>query len=146
MAVPGGDPDRFSRRIVGWSLSRQIDAALVLRGPGDGVAAAVPPGRARCTTPTCGVQYASASLRHLLQREGLTMSMSRKGNPWDNAMMESFFGSLKTEWIDDSYATETQREWRCSSTLRCSIIRPDGTVRWAISVRWNTNGAIKQSI
>ena len=49
-----------------------------------------------------GVQYASESLRGLLKREGLTMSMSRKGDPWDNAMMESFFGSLKTEWIDQS--------------------------------------------
>ena len=37
------------------------------------------------------------------------MSMSRKGRPWDNAMMESFFGSLKTEWIDEEYATEAQR-------------------------------------
>jgi transposase InsO family protein len=34
------------------------------------------------------------------------MSMSGKGDPWDNAMMESFFGSLKTEWIDTGYATE----------------------------------------
>jgi putative transposase len=47
-------------------------------------------------------------MRRLLEREGLTMSMSRKGNPWDNAMMESFFGSLKTEWIDEGYATEAQ--------------------------------------
>lgn len=36
------------------------------------------------------------------------MSMSRKGDPWDNAMMESFFGTLKTEWIDDEYPTEAQ--------------------------------------
>jgi putative transposase len=55
-----------------------------------------------------GVQYASGSLRELLQREGLTMSMSRKGDPWDNAMMESFPGSLKTVWIDTGYTTEAQ--------------------------------------
>jgi putative transposase len=55
-----------------------------------------------------GVQYASQALRDLLEREGLTMSMSRKGDPWDNAMMESFFGALKTEWIDHGYATEAQ--------------------------------------
>jgi putative transposase len=43
-----------------------------------------------------------------LAREGLTMSMSRKRDPWDNAMMESFFGSLKTGWIDTDYATEEE--------------------------------------
>ena len=99
--------DCFSRRIVGWSLSRQIDAALVC-------AALEMALRRRCPQGDLvhhsdrGVQYASGSLRKLLQREGLTMSMSRKGDPWDNAMMESFFGSLKTEWIDTGYATEAQ--------------------------------------
>jgi putative transposase len=99
--------DCFSRRIVGWSLSRQIDAALVC-------AALEMALRRRCPQGDLvhhsdrGVQYASQTLRHLLQREGLMMSMSRKGDPWDNAMMESFFGSLKTEWIDTGYATEAQ--------------------------------------
>jgi transposase InsO family protein len=99
--------DCFSRRIVGWSLSRHIDAELVC-------AALEMALRRRCPRGDLvhhsdrGVQYASASLRKLLQREGLTMSMSRKGDPWDNAMMESFFGSLKNEWIDKEYATEAQ--------------------------------------
>ena len=99
--------DCFSRRIVGWSLSRRIDAELVC-------AALEMALRRRCPQGDLvhhsdrGVQYASQSLRHLLQREGLTMSMSRQGDPWDNAMMESFFGSLKTEWIDEGYATEAQ--------------------------------------
>ncbi len=99
--------DCFSRRIVGWSLSRQIDAELVCAA----LAMAL---RRRCPQGDLvhhsdrGVQYASGALRSLLQREGLTMSMSRKGDPWDNAMMESFFGSRKTEWIDTGYATEAQ--------------------------------------
>jgi putative transposase len=99
--------DCFSRRIVGWSLSRQIDAELVC-------AALEMALRRRCPQDDLvhhsdrGVQYASQALRDRLKREGLTMSMSRKGNPWDNAMMESFFGSLKTEWIDEGYATETE--------------------------------------
>jgi putative transposase len=99
--------DCFSRRIVGWSLSRQIDAELVC-------AALEMALRRRCPQGDLvhhsdrGVQYASQRLRKLLQREGLTMSMSRKGDPWDNAMMESFFGSLKTEWIVTGYATEAQ--------------------------------------
>ena len=99
--------DCFSRRIVGWSLSRRIDAELVCTA----LTMAL---RRRCPLGDLvhhsdrGVQYASQALRSLLQREGLTMSMSHKGDPWDNAMMESFFGSLKTEWIDTGYATESQ--------------------------------------
>jgi transposase InsO family protein len=99
--------DCFSRRIVGWSLSRQIDAALVCAALEMALQRRCPQ-RDLVHHSDRGVQYASASLRSLLQREGLTMSMSRKGDPWDNAMMESFFGSLKTEWIDTGYATEAQ--------------------------------------
>jgi len=99
--------DCFSRRVVGWSLSRRIDAELVCTALEMAL-------RRRCPQSDLvhhsdrGVQYASEALRSLLQREGLTMSMSRQGDPWDNAMMESFFGSLKTEWIDTGYATEAQ--------------------------------------
>ncbi len=99
--------DCFSRRIVGWSLSRSIDAELVC-------AALEMALSRRCPSSDLvhhsdrGVQYASRSLRKRLADAGLTMSMSRKGNPWDNAMMESFFGSLKTEWDARDYATEAQ--------------------------------------
>jgi putative transposase len=99
--------DCFSRRIVGWSLSRVIDADLVC-------AALEMALRRRCPQSDLvhhsdrGVQYASRPLRKRLKEVGVTMSMSRKGDPWDNAMMESFFGSLKTEWITTDYATEAQ--------------------------------------
>ena len=46
-----------------------------------------------------GVQYASDDYQQKLADLGIVCSMSRKGNCWDNAMMESFFGSLKTEWV-----------------------------------------------
>ena len=99
--------DCFSRRIVGWSLSRNIDADLVCAA----LAMAL---QQRCPQDDLvhhsdrGVQYASQKLRERLARHHVTMSMSRKGDPWDNAMMESFFGSLKTEWIDTDYATEAE--------------------------------------
>ena len=99
--------DCFSRRIVGWSLSRNIDADLVC----DALAMAL---LQRCPQDDLvhhsdrGVQYASQKLREKLAQHNVTMSMSRKGDPWDNAMMESFFGSLKTEWIDADYATEEE--------------------------------------
>jgi transposase InsO family protein len=99
--------DCFSRRIVGWSLSRHIDAELVCAALEMALHRRCPQGDLVHHSDR-GVQYASESLRGLLKREGLTMSMSRKGDPWDNAMMESFFGSLKTEWIDEEYATEAQ--------------------------------------
>ncbi|MBP7052897.1 MAG: IS3 family transposase [Phycisphaerae bacterium] len=99
--------DCFSRRVVGWSLSRHIDAQLVCAALEMALHRRCPQGDLVHHSDR-GVQYASESLRGLLQREGLTMSMSRKGDPWDNAMMESFFGSLKTEWIDEEYATEAQ--------------------------------------
>jgi len=99
--------DCFSRRIVGWSLSRHIDAQLVCAALEMALHRRCPQGDLVHHSDR-GVQYASESLRGLLKREGLTMSMSRKGDPWDNAMMESFFGSLKTEWIDEEYATEAQ--------------------------------------
>jgi len=99
--------DCFSRRIVGWSLSRTIDAELVC----DALAMAL---LQRCPPDDLvhhsdrGVQYASLKLREKLAQHNVTMSMSRKGDPWDNAMMESFFGSLKTEWIATDYATEEE--------------------------------------
>jgi transposase InsO family protein len=97
--------DCFSRRIVGWSLSRRIDAELVCAALAMALRRRRPQGDLVHHSDR-GVQYASEVLRSLLQREGLTMSMSHKGDPWDNAMMESFFGSLKTEWIANAYATE----------------------------------------
>jgi putative transposase len=99
--------DCFSRRIVGWSLSRRIDADLVCAALEMALRRRGPQGDLVHHSDR-GVQYASQAMRDRLHREGLTMSMSRKGNPWDNAMMESFFGSLKTEWIDEGYATEAQ--------------------------------------
>jgi len=56
-----------------------------------------------------GVQYASEDYQHLLKSHGLTASMSGKGDCWDNAMMESFWATLKTELIHQSrYATRDQ--------------------------------------
>jgi putative transposase len=99
--------DCFSRRIVGWSLSRRIDAELVCAALEMALRRRGPQGDLLHHSDR-GVQYASEAMRKRLKQEGLTMSMSRKGDPWDNAMMESFFGSLKTEWIDEGYATEAE--------------------------------------
>lgn len=99
--------DCFSRRIVGWSLSQAIDADLVCAALEMALFRRCPSGDLVHHSDR-GIQYASRSLRKRLADAGLTMSMSRKGDPWDNAMMESFFGSLKTEWVVTGYATEQE--------------------------------------
>lgn len=99
--------DCFSRRVVGWSLSRNIDADLVCAALEMALSGRCPQSDLVHHSDR-GVQYASQALRDQLQRAGGTMSMSRKGNPWDNAMTESFFGTLKTEWIASGYATEEE--------------------------------------
>ena len=90
--------DLFSRRIVGWSMSDTIDSALVQsamkmalqhRNPDAGL----------IHHSDRGVQYAAQDFQDLLEANQAVCSMSRKGNCWDNACVESFFGSLKNEWV-----------------------------------------------
>lgn len=88
--------DLFSRRVVGWSMSATMTAQLVTdallmaiwrRGKSD----------ALLHHSDQGSQYTSEQFRKLMQDNGVTCSMSRSGNVWDNAAMESFFSTLKTE-------------------------------------------------
>ena len=88
--------DLFSRRVVGWSMSATMTAQLVTdallmaiwrRGKPD----------ALLHHSDQGSQYASEQFRSLMEDNGVTCSMSRSGNVWDNAAMESFFSTLKTE-------------------------------------------------
>jgi putative transposase len=90
--------DLYSRRIVGWSLSEQIDAKLAT----DALQMAISQRRPQAGLvhhSDRGVQYACDDFQDLLKDNGIVCSMSRKGNCWDNACMESFFGSFKTEWM-----------------------------------------------
>jgi len=90
--------DLFSRRIVGWSMQATMTAQLVT----DALVMAI----WRRGKPLAllhhsdrGSQYSSGPFQTLLADNGITCSMSRSGNVWDNAVMESFFSSLKTERI-----------------------------------------------
>jgi putative transposase len=89
--------DLYSRKIVGWSMSDRLDTTLVVdafkfavstRGKADGSAI--------CHFDR-GSQYASKEFKELVEDSGFKLSMSRKGNCWDNAVSESFFHSLKVE-------------------------------------------------
>jgi len=88
--------DLFSRRVVGWSMQTAMTSQLVTdalmmaiwrRGPADML----------LHHSDQGSQYTSEEFQRLLEGLGVTCSMSRSGNCWDNAVMESFFSTMKTE-------------------------------------------------
>ena len=100
--------DLFSRRVVGWSMKAEMTAQLVTdalmmaiwrRGKPD----------ALLHHSDQGSQYTSEQFQRLMTDNSITCSMSRSGNVWDNAAMESFFSSLKTERIArKTYRTRNQ--------------------------------------
>jgi putative transposase len=90
--------DLFSRRVVGWAADGHMRTELVLNALAMAIARRRPaPGLVHHSDR--GSQYASHRYQQELARHGMVPSMSRKGNCWDNAVAESFFGSIKTELI-----------------------------------------------
>jgi len=88
--------DLFSRRIVGWSMADHMETELV----SDALKMALArrcPGEGLLHHSDRGSQYASDDYMHLLQNNGITASMSRRGDCWDNAVMESFWSTFKCE-------------------------------------------------
>lgn len=111
--------DLFSRRVVGWSMSATMTAQLVAnalimaiwrRGKPD----------ALLHHSDQGSQYTSEQFQQLMADNGVTCSMSRSGNVWDNAAMESFFSSLKTERIEKKiYRTRAQAKADVFDYIEC---------------------------
>jgi putative transposase len=100
--------DLCSRKIVGWSMADHMRAEL----PGDALSMAI---TRRCPDAGLlhhsdrGVQYACDDYRQLLLAQGMEMSMSGRGDCWDNAVMESFWSTLKNELVNhERYATRQQ--------------------------------------
>jgi putative transposase len=90
--------DLFSRRIVGWALETHLRTELVEKALKHALGSRVP--RAGILHHSDqGSQYASASYRRILDLNGIQASMSRAGNCYDNAVVESFFGTLKQELV-----------------------------------------------
>ena len=88
--------DLFARRVVGWATGVRLERGLVLRALGD-ARARRRPGPGLLHHSDRGTQYASGDYQELLARAGMLTSMSRKGNCWDNAVMERFCSTLKAE-------------------------------------------------
>lgn len=103
-----GVMDLCSRKIVGWSMADHMRVELV----SDALKMAVArrnPAEGLLHHSDRGVQYASEDYRHLLESEGMQISMSGKGDCWDNAAVESFWSTLKSELVNhEHYATHEQ--------------------------------------
>lgn len=96
--------DMHSRKIIGWKTSRNIDSKLVI-GALDQALTFRNPTAGLIVHSDRGSQYASDCFRRRLAAKGLVQSMSRRGNCYDNAPMESFFKSYKTEEVQQIYDT-----------------------------------------
>ena len=98
--------DLSSRKIVGWSMSSRIDATLPLMALKRALKARGAPWMHHSDR---GSQYASDTYQKELKAYGITVSMSRTGNPYDNATMESFFGTLKIEEVQGRCYRDAQQ-------------------------------------
>jgi putative transposase len=105
--------DAFSRRVIGWALDATLEADLTLaalqmaleeRRPGPGLV----------HHSDRGVQYAAGDYTDLLKQHGIEISMSRRGNPYDNALCESFMKTLKSEEV-------YRQEYRDRTDARASL-------------------------
>jgi putative transposase len=90
--------DRYTRRIIGWAMHQILDARLVSAALRMALLQRRP-SRPLIIHSDRGAQFASAAYRQLLAQHGLVASMSRKGNCYDNAFIESFWSSLKYEVV-----------------------------------------------
>ena len=105
--------DLASRRVVGWAMRHSLDAELALSAAGMALAARQPAAGLLHHSDR-GVQYASAEYRALLATHGIEVSMSRRGDCWDNAVAESFFATLELELI-------ARRTWHTHAEARRAI-------------------------
>jgi len=90
--------DLYSRKIIGWALSKSLEAELACAALNMALEDRKPP-KGCIHHSDRGVQYASEAYVDILKKAGLQISMSRRGNPYDNAAMESFMKTLKQEEV-----------------------------------------------
>jgi putative transposase len=111
--------DLFSRKVVGWSMSDGLKA----RGVAEALVMAIARRKPRAGLlhhSDRGIQYACELYRSLLAEHGITCSMSRPGNCYDNAVVESFFGTLKSELVHRTrYRTRAEARSRIFEWIEC---------------------------
>jgi putative transposase len=105
--------DLYSRSVVGWHLSASLSTDLPLAALHKALLRRRP-GRGLLHHSDRGCQYTSTAYRDALAANGIAVSMSRRGNCWDNAVAESFFATIKTELVD-------RRRWKTRLELRTAV-------------------------
>ena len=105
--------DLYSRAVVGWALSTSLSTELPLTALENALKRRRPKASLMHHSDR-GCQYTSTEYQAVLDKEGITVSMSRRGNCWDNAVAESFFATLKTELVH-------RRSWPSRGELRAAI-------------------------
>ena len=103
--------DLYSRRLIGWSMRESLETELPLAALDMALETRQHPA-AVIHHSDRGCQYASQAYRQILQSNELVPSMSRKGNCYDNATMESFWSSIKTELLQEGLERKTRAEVR----------------------------------
>ncbi len=106
--------DAFSRRVIGWALDRHLRASLAVEALHMAITARKPAPGSLIHHSDRGVQYACVEYTGVLEEHGIAPSMSRVGNPYDNAKAESFMKTLKQEEVDG-------REYRDLRQARAAI-------------------------
>ena len=111
--LPAAILDLYSRSVVGWQLSSSLSTDLPIAALNQALSRRRPRfGLLHHSDRGC--QYTSSDYRRLLAERGIVVSMSRRGNCWDNAVAESFFATLKTEMV-------YRRRWSTRLELRAAL-------------------------
>ena len=105
--------DLYSRRVIGWAMSAKPDQQVALQALRMALGQRQPPAGLIHHTDQ-GTQYTSKAYQQMVKQSGLTASMSRKGNCYDNAVVESFFSTLKNELIHE-------REYHTREAARAEV-------------------------
>ena len=139
--------DLFSRFVVGWAISAVNDRHLTIKALRMALKRRCP-GRGLLHHSDQGCTYTSEDYQAVLEARGITCSMSRTGNCYDNAVMESFFSTVKTELGEHSApsrAAATPR-WSCSTSSRCFTTSGAGTRRLGRSARPRSSDGRQQGL
>lgn len=97
--------DLFNREVIGWSIANHMRTEMVVAAFARAMAKR-PPAKGAIFHTDRGSQFASNEFKEILLKAGFIQSMSRKGNCWDNAVIESFFGTLKVEVVGNKIYTD----------------------------------------
>lgn len=109
--------DAFSRRVVGWAMADHLRASLAIDALTMALAERQPPWGSLIHHSDRGVQYACGDYTKILEAHGITASMSRVGNPYDNAKAESFMKTLKAEEVDGRLYFNLKEAKHCIGTF-----------------------------